>query len=939
MFASSVLLCVLLTAPAPETLSIDLGSTNQEHGLSVPTGGDGTNQPATVAGSACRRITGDKSLYLYVCADDARVPAGRYDAYLTVDYFDENLGTMQVQYDKVPDGHTSNSRYATAEDTILMVGTGQWQRAVLRLPDARFGNGQNFNADLRLHGAEVAVRRLELSFTPPKGYIPGGVDPSLLDKIRASRRPAMELTFGCDGGPAQALLFRSLGVTSVESYVTWQTVEDAAQDQWDWSRWDRQVDILQQADLKWVPFLVLGPGYATPKWYRESQRSAPYVCLEHGTPSKIQSLWNPDLRPWVDRFIKTFADRYRDRGVIESVLLGVTGTYGETLYPSGPEKGWTYEIPGMFHNHRGWWAGDRFAVADFRKYLQKRYGTIGALNQAWNLKHASFDTPLSFDDLTTFQPSKAPSHRAAADMADWYVQSMTEWSVFWVATTRKYLPKTEIYLCVGGAGEPDLGADFSALAKAIRPFDAGIRITNEASNYAHNFTLTREVATACRAVGTFFGTEPAGTVTAVGNSARIYNATASGALQLFCYRDNVLQTPEAMAVFRQYAPTLDKRQPRVPAGIYLPKTSWALDEGCLRRVFDAAAKLRDRTDLEFVDRTTLGSPALREMRVLALPDAPYVEPAELAALENWVKAGGILVARVAPNRPLLETPEGNTTARDALLVAPPAGLQLARMQLDGRPPRRFRVEVGQGSDMDYLFGQWHGPESGGEFKRPGATKRWSGARAGLYLPCDPTVDATLLLTGSLTGHSLPGPNRVLVNGQPVGTLAKAGTQTSRFAVPHSLLAGRPVAEVTLEIRTFKPSEHGASDTRELGLALSAAELVAKGAENEPLQAGRLQMEIDWAAAARCVRRLGRGATVAVPSQNGLELAEVVVQALQHPERLVPAATGITLPSPASDGIFATQLSDGILYYNSTTDSQNVNGVEVPGHGIAFQKAK
>jgi len=205
MLAGSVLLSVLLTAAAPEPLSIDLGPTNQEHGLSVPSGGDGTNQPATVGASPCRRITGPKSLYLYVCADDARVPAGRYDAYLTVDYFDQSLGTMQVQYDKVPDGRTSNSRYAAAEDMILLVGTGQWQRAVLRLPDARFGNGQNFKADLRLHGAEVAIRRIELSFTPPKGYVPGGVDRSLLDKIRTNRRPEMELTFGCDGGPAQAL--------------------------------------------------------------------------------------------------------------------------------------------------------------------------------------------------------------------------------------------------------------------------------------------------------------------------------------------------------------------------------------------------------------------------------------------------------------------------------------------------------------------------------------------------------------------------------------------------------------------------------------------------------------------------------------------------------------------------------------------------------------
>jgi len=930
MFAAPLFLCVCLTTALPEPLSIELGPTTRQQGLSVPSGGDGRNQPATLAGSPCRRIAGERSLYLYVCADDTRVPAGQYDAYLTVDYFDHGLGTIQVQYDKAS-GSGANPRYATAEDMIVMVGSGQWQRTVLRLPDARMGNGQNFQADLRLSGKDVAIRRLELSFTRPAGYVPGGMDRAVLDKIRTIGRPEMELTFGCDGGPAQALLFRALGVTSVESYVTWQTVEDAAEGQWDWSRWDRQVEVLEQADLKWVPFVIVGPGYATPKWYRESKRSEPYICLEHGMPSKIQSLWNPELRGWVDRFLKTFAERYGNRNVIESVLLGVTGTYGETLYPAGPETGWTYEIPGEFHNHRGWWAGDRYAAADFRRYLQRHYADIATLNRAWGTGHSSFHA------VAPFLPAKAPSPRARADLVDWYVQSMTEWSVFWVATARKYLPKTEIYLCVGGDGDPELGADFSALAKAVAPLGAGIRITNEASNYAKNFVITREVATACRAFATYFGNEPAGNVNALGNVARIYNATASGALQLFCYQGIVLQNSEAIDAFRQYVPTLLKRSPQVPAGVYLPKTSWALDDICLQRVFDAAERLRDRVDLEFVDRLTLGAEALQPMRLLVLPDAPYAEPAEIAALEKWVNAGGILVARVDRQRPLLRTPEGSDAGRNTLLATPPADLRLTRMTLDGRPPRHFRLEVGKESDTDYLYGQWHGQEDGREFKEPGATKRWSGAKAGLYLPCDPSDDATLILSGALSGHSLPGPNRVLVNGQIVGELDKAGVQTYRFAVPRELLAARTVAEVAFEIHTFRPSEHGASDRRDLGLALSAVELVSKGAEATPQQSGRLQQEVDWDAAAKCVRRIGKGATLAVPTETVFELNELVVQTLLHPERLMPGATGVVLASPETDGVYATELSDGVLYYNSNPEERMAGGVKVPGSGIAFQK--
>ena len=110
--------------------------------------------------------------------------------------------------------------------------------------------------------------------------------------------------------------------------------------------------------MKWAPLVVVGPAYATPKWYRESARSAALRLPGARHPSKIQSLWNPQLRPWVDRFIKAFAERYRDQGIIELVRLGVTGIYGETLYPSGPTDGPIFAIPGLFHNHGGWWAGD-----------------------------------------------------------------------------------------------------------------------------------------------------------------------------------------------------------------------------------------------------------------------------------------------------------------------------------------------------------------------------------------------------------------------------------------------------------------------------------------------------------------------------------------------------------------------------------------------------
>src|SRR5690606_29660354 len=96
-----------------------------------------------------------------------------------------------------------------------------------------------------------------------------------------------------------AHLYLSLGVTSVETYVTWQSCEPKVRGDWDWSRWDKVVTVLKRNNLKWVPFLILGPAYSTPDWFRVSKDHVPCRCLEHGIASKIESRWNPNLPKWI----------------------------------------------------------------------------------------------------------------------------------------------------------------------------------------------------------------------------------------------------------------------------------------------------------------------------------------------------------------------------------------------------------------------------------------------------------------------------------------------------------------------------------------------------------------------------------------------------------------------------------------------------------------
>jgi hypothetical protein len=478
----------------------------------------------------------------------------------------------------------------------------------------------------------------------------------------------MYYTFGNDADETSAPIYKSLGVTSIESYVTWESVEGKGEGQWDWSKWDKQVKILQDNDLKWVPFLILGPAYSTPNWFREGKDHFPCRCLEHGIESKIESLWNPNLPKWIDRFIGEFAKKYRDTGVIESVLLGIQGDFGEAIY-SVWGGGWTFNIPGEYHNHAGYWCDDPYALRDFRKFVEKRYGTLDALNKTWGSQCKSFDEvdfPGRKEALAEVEkqlPPKTPEMRRRwLDFIDWYRDSMTRWADWWIAVTRKHFPHTPIYLCTGGDAEPHHGSNFAEQCRVAAKHKAGVRITNEASAYAENFMITRWVAAAGKHYGAYYGFEPAGSEDEKGIVARIYNATASGANQLHDYNPNVVSSKSRQDAQKAHIKYLFHTKPIVPVALWYPNVYLTLHWS---EFLHPAAKIRDYTDFDYVDETMLRTGALDDYKVLVIIAGPIMETSDARLIAKWIQKGGRLIVMDVPK---FESVEG-TSEPEKLLSA------------------------------------------------------------------------------------------------------------------------------------------------------------------------------------------------------------------------------------------------------------------------------
>ena len=655
-------------------------------GLRPRSGADGVTDSVELGGRTALAAR-PGSMYLYFDADASRLGDLASGVFVVAEYFDARFsGALSLQYDSTGGEGTARAyRPAEARRGGQRLGGERWSTVVFRLEHPAFAGRQNLGADLRFHGEGLALGAVRIATgTPPEWetaaadathaqprvrigpggqLIIGGFDPS-------SRKDAVQHLAYLE---AELPVERALGATSHETYVRWNLCEPE-EGRYDWSIYDAYVETLQRYDMKWVPFLIVGSAYSLPDWYYGSSERQGYVCLEHGEACDVESLWNPALRGHVARFIRAFCEHYRDTGVIEGILLGITGNYGEAIYVASGND-WTAGTHGQYHTHHGYWAGDRYAVADFRRFLRDKYKTNAALQSAWR-------STSTLDSVGPFLPKNAPSDRAWLDFCDWYTGSMNDWARFWMSETRRHFPKGDIYLCTGGDAVPWHGSNFAEQCKLAAEVGGGVRITNEASDYAQNFTLTRWVASAGRQYGAYFSFEPAGAVDATGVIARIYNAAASGARGLHYYYPNLGSQPSREnflrwgGEFRQYDPVVE-------IAVYYPET-WVRQNG--KSMLGRLRPLRDCFDFAFMSDRQILDGGLSGFPALVLVAGATAEAAVWDAVAEWVRSGGVLLA---PGDLLpLRTVEGEARS----LAETGEGRVLVYEGGDGRGYRRFVTE-------------------------------------------------------------------------------------------------------------------------------------------------------------------------------------------------------------------------------------------------------
>ncbi|SDC87370.1 Glycosyl hydrolase family 14 [Geodermatophilus telluris] len=236
------------------------------------------------------------------------------------------------------------------------------------------------------------------------------------------------------------------GVDAVSVDVWWGDVEGAADNQFDWTYYDRVFDVVTSKGLDLAPILSfhqcggnVGDDYTSllPEWLWQKYAGRSFQGVQLGEfglqhRSEQGNHSRESVQGWADQvvmneyrdFTRAFEDRYGERYAEDVVEINVSlGPSGELRYPSynQHDTGTGYPTRGALQSY------SPLAVRDFQKTTIQRYGSLEAVNAAWGTGYTAQDQITPPQDADAFFSSHAYlDTQYGRDFVDWYNGSLVD---------------------------------------------------------------------------------------------------------------------------------------------------------------------------------------------------------------------------------------------------------------------------------------------------------------------------------------------------------------------------------------------------------------------------------------------------------------------------------------------------------------------------------
>ena len=217
-----------------------------------------------------------------------------------------------------------------------------------------------------------------------------------------------ETLIGYPGSPAALERAKELGVNSIAINVGWDRVEPQ-EGQWDFAHVEERAAEVVQHGLLWAPAMVFTSN--APAWFEQKGLSLKQRCVEHGHENGPQSIWNPNLRPYLRKYFAAFAEHFLRGHKLGSSMYEIelfACQYGEPNFffmdrTGAPVPGWGGAL------HEGFQCGDDKARRTSATGCRSATPASTPSTAPWGTKLTSFDQ-VEFE----VPPEEAPIRRTTS---------------------------------------------------------------------------------------------------------------------------------------------------------------------------------------------------------------------------------------------------------------------------------------------------------------------------------------------------------------------------------------------------------------------------------------------------------------------------------------------------------------------------------------------
>jgi hypothetical protein len=200
---------------------------------------------------------------------------------------------------------------------------------------------------------------------------------------------------------------KAAGVDAVSTDIWWGLVEKNGPGKYDWSFYDRLIEIIHTEGFHWIPILSfhqLGgnvgdvgnmplPDYIWKRFQKDpthffNEDGLKFKSEQDHSSSEYVSFWaTPLIREDLERFMINFKEHFaKYAGIVDEINISL-GPSGELRYPSYNQHdlGISYPSRGAIQ------AYSVPAILGFREAMKNKYGSLESLKKSWGFSLQSFD--------------------------------------------------------------------------------------------------------------------------------------------------------------------------------------------------------------------------------------------------------------------------------------------------------------------------------------------------------------------------------------------------------------------------------------------------------------------------------------------------------------------------------------------------------------------